>query len=83
MDWMISLGSPLASAAPATAVIPLAEFWTPPVIVAVALELVWVFGSLGFLMWLTKPAKPKRSQPTRPKGKPSSIGEPGEPPLAA
>jgi hypothetical protein len=83
MNLMISLGVLAVLGAPAANVIPVAHLWTPVVRLALGLEVLWWTGALAFLVWLTRPSAPDKSQPPKPKRGAKEDGADGARRLAA
>jgi hypothetical protein len=83
MNSMISLGARALLASPAAGPGAVPQFWTPAVRFAVGLEVVWWTSALAFLVWLTRPSPPDKSQPPKPKRGAREDGADGAPPLAA
>jgi hypothetical protein len=83
MNLMISLGVPTVLGAPAANVIAVPHLWTPAVRFALGLEILWWTGALAFLVWLTRPSAPDRSQPPEPKRGAKEDGADGARRLAA
>ena len=55
--------------------------WTAPTEIAFAFEIAWVLGALGILLWLTRPAKRRSSDPETPLRRRARLRD--EPPMAA